>query len=250
MLGITLKWTFSGSIIILRQMHDCPISHPVSKNISFWYRTLTFSKYNSTHFLSSPVRTKGWSIFQQPCANISWIESFLVPFWYQDFLTPYLSWCSFLVGPLPAGLVICFRVSIAFYTIHRKLNPSCNFEHRLSSRLFSGNPRGSGVRPRSRGLEKAAGVDHMSRDPALVPVAVAHQRWTPPPAAQPLWGGEEGRSIRNCSSNLLGRTSWFFLRIFSCKNKIRGFSISRQSVKQAIKQKQKQQSNRKWSPLV
>ena len=69
-------------------------------------------------------------------------------------------------------------------------------------RVFCGNPRGSGVRPRSRGLEeKASGEDHMSRDRALACLASG-----PPevePSTQPSHcEGEESGNCTKCSSNI------------------------------------------------
>ena len=145
-----------------------------------------------------------------------------------------------------------WNIFVAFIaiSIHLKtLNIICP----QGSRLFSGNPRGSGPSAASEpgpGESRLVWITWVGTGPSTVGTClvlpVAHQRWSPPPApAQPLWGGEEGRSrsirITNCSSNLLGWNSWWFsavlVGIFS-QNKSKGFSISHQSITQPIKEKQ------------
>ena len=80
-------------------------------------------------------------------------------------------------------------------------------------RLLSGNPRGSGVRPRSRGLEKASGVDHMSWDRAL-------HRWHLP-CQWPTRGGALHPPPCHCEGEKRGGLHRLFLKsllLLSCNS--------------------------------
>ena len=123
-------------------------------------------------------------------------------------------------------------------------------------RVFCGNPRGSGVRPRSRGLEeKASGEDHMSRDRALA-LPVAHQRWSPPPSPATVRGRRVATapsvpqiSLSSQLQQLIEFSASWRARLTKANEK--GFNQS------PIHQRTHQvetirtfQGNLKWSPLV